>query len=525
MLSPELQVPVRVAADLFDRSSRLKDYLDRIGSGDSNDIVRLIAAIRRALESMEGATIKSLGEPWQAFTDDVDKRAAIDALWSTLGKFSREFATIHETLVLLPGEHTTPELGFTLQRCFADLYTDYAPSTVLGSIFNAFEFDFVEILKHRLVDIANIFLPGEEIVVLQLVICGRDSPLAYAILGHELGHAVDSRHKISDTIAGEFVKDRDTDLFDTVHKWCGELCADIVAARALGLAPILSLLSMEYCFHPGRNLWRLKQPEPGNPSRQRYVTHPMSRARLSVVLDELVGSLDRVLVDPDVEFYETACNINLQRWYQDEEAREAQRESQDMLYKNVIARMAQRVRAKLSELKELKLPFQGVEFRKDPIDRCVERLGRESLTSAQGDPRKELQRKVRLFKKQSFDTPEGRQRAFNTLSTEEFGKAAQEIPNDSQEARRQAFAMLCGKCTEKPLEIPKILLSGHLRRSQRLTELYTEDQPLSTREKVAKLCDSLAGLDHLVAGSIVTTCVHERVLERLSASKEGQADV
>ncbi len=520
MLSPELQVPVRVAAELFDRSSRLKGYLDRIGRGDSNDIVRLIAAIRRALESMERETIRSLAVPWGAFTEEADRCAAIEALWRTLSKFSREFATIHEMLVLLPGERITPELGLTLQGCFEDLYTEYAPSIVLGSIFNAFEFDFVEILKHRLVDIANIFLTGEKIVVLQLAICGRDSPLAYAILGHELGHAIDSRHKISDTIAREFVRDPDTDLFDTVQKWCGELCADIVAARALGLAPILSLLSMEYCFHPGRNLWRLKEPEPGNPSRQRYVTHPMSRARLSVVLDELDESLDRILVDSDIKFYENACSNNLERYPNEQFLKR----SQDDLSQNMIARMAEHVRDELSKLKP---SSQGVDFRKDSITRCVDRLGRGSPTSAQGEPRENLHPKVhlfRLFKKQHFDTPEGRQQAFKTFC-KESGIAMQEAPNDPQEACRQAFDILCDKCTERPMKIPEILLSGHLCRSKRMADLYKEDQPLSTQEKVASLCDSLADLDRLIAGSISTACVHERVLERLRASKEERADV
>lgn len=531
MLSPEeqipveLQIPVRVAAELFDRSSRLKAYLARIGFGDSNELVRLISAMQRALENLERKTIESLAQPWQELPDEVERRAAIDTLWSTLGKFSGEFATIHETLVLLPGERVSPELGFTLQRSFGDLFTEYMPSTVLGSIFNAFEFDLVKIWKQRLVDITDIFLPGEEIVVLQLAICETDSPLAYAVLGHELGHAIDSRHQISDTIAPEVVPDPDTDLFGTVKKWCGELCADIVAARAMGPAPLLSLLSMEYCFHPRRNLWALRERDPTNPSRLRVVTHPMSRARFGVVLEELRGSLDGDLIDPEAQFYESACDINLERWYPNEPDRQAQKRSQDTLTEGLIRRMVERVR---EELSKLSLSMPTVDLRKQSVMRCVDRLRSGSPVSAQGDPRTSLHPKVQLFRQlfsqQCLDCPEGPRVAFETLCAE-LATTVPPIPDDPQEARGQAFHMLSRECAESPLDIPKILFSGYLRRSQRITKLFREKQPLSTRKLVDSLCDSLAVLDRLIRNSIMTSWVHQRVLDRLRAPKQERAHV
>jgi hypothetical protein len=524
MLSPELQVPVRVAAELFDRSFRLKGYLDRIGSGESNELVRLIAAIRRALESVERETIRSLAEPWEAFADDAETRDAIDALWRTLGKFSRWFATIHEMLVLLPGERTSPELAFTLQGCFTDLYTEYAPSIALGSIFNAFEFDFVEILKQRIVDIEEIFLPRERIVVLQLAICDTDSPLAYAVLGHELGHAIDSSNTISDRIAGKFVTDPDTELYRVVRDWCGELCADIVAARALGPAPLLSLLSMEYCFHPVLNLWSLRERDPTKPGRLRVVTHPMSWARLRVVLEELAEPLDRGLIDSEVESYRTACDVNLERWYPNKAEREAQRQLQDALSENFIPLLAKGVR---DELSSLNLRIGSVDFGKESVTRCVDRLGSGSPVSAQGESRKSLHPKVRLFKQlvqqKSFESPEGRQQAWNAL----FPELPETEPklDDPQEARQRAFQMLCQKCEETPLDIPKILLSGHLRRSECIHDLYGENQPLGNEKLVGSLCDSLAKLDRIIGSSIRTRCVHERVLERIRASGEERADV
>ncbi len=501
MLSPELQVPVRVAAELFYRSSCLNSYLERIGSGESSELERLLSAMRRGLENWERKTINSLAELWNV----VESQDAIPVLWRTLAGFSRWFATIHETLVLLPGERTTSELAFTLQHRFGEVYTDYGPSIVLGSVFNAFEFDFIEILKQKLVDVEKIFPKGERIEVLQLPICGRDSPLAYPVLAHELGHAIDKRHRISSKVASQFVADEETDEFSIVRDWCSELCADIVAARAFGPCAILELLSMEYCFHPLQNLWHIDE------------SHPMSRARLDVVLRELDDSLDHGLIEAETDFYTRACDVNLERWYPNEADRDAQKQLQETLRNEAIPLMADRVR---EELLQLDLPIRSEHFLKEPVNRCVNRLCDGSPVSAQGESRDSLHPKVRLFQQQCFESPEGREKAFKTLCREFGEPPVPSIPNDPQEGRGLAFRMVCGKCEETPLKVPTILLSGHLRRSRRITDLFEEKQPLSTPGLVESLCDSLADLDRLIRNSIMTACVHQRVLDRLRAPKQ-----
>ena len=509
MPSPDIELAVRVAAELFDRTCRVKQYLGRIGPGNSKELERLISAIKRALKNVERETVKGFRELWKIPENDEDsRRPAVATLNRTLRKFSRWFAKIHELLVLLPGECITPELVFALQHCFQGLYAEYHPSIVLGSLFNAVEFDFIEILKERLVDISEIFPDDETIVVLQLAICDNDSPLAYPILAHELGHAIDSKHDISSRIASEFVPDPNTAGFDIVKSWCNELCADIVATQALGPSPILSLLSMEYCFHPTNTIWRHSK------------THPMSRTRLNVVLSDLESSLDSDLIDPEVRFYETAWRLNLERAVTDATQRQAIEQSQETLSTNLIFPMAKRVREELSSI-NLNLPV--VRFRKDSIDRCLQRLRDGSPVSAQGESRSLLQPKVQLFQQfvdeQSFDSPEGRRSAFETL-----GKELGEPVPSAEEARRQAFQMLCGMCAEAPLEIPKILLSGHLHRAERIREMINEDQPLATEGSVAELCDSLADIDRLIGSSIVTTCVHEEVCYRLDGARRRRRD-
>lgn len=474
-LSPRLAVDVRVAAELFDRSSRVKLYLERIGPGESNEHRQLVKTLRRALEQVEGETIKTFGDLWDRFDDEEYKQGALDTLKGNLRRFSEWFATIHELLVFLPRQSITPELVFTLEAGFDKLYAEYSPSIVLGSIFNAFEFDFVEILKQNLAGISDIFLQGERNFVLQLAICDCDSPLSYPILGHELGHAIDAKHSISSTIAGQFVKNPNSQDAQILQSWCGEICADLAAVQALGPSPILSLLSMEYCLYPLATIC------------QNTESHPMTRSRLRIVANQLATTGDaRQLLDAEVQSYETAWRLDFESKFPDPAERQAKEQDQEV-FENIILEMVKRIRQRLSELNLSELHFE-----QESLVRCVQRLASNSPISAQGKSRDSLREMIEAYRRRTFST-------------------------DIE--RRQEFEGLCRAFTEEPLEIPKILFAGHVRRCKLLEELCMERKRLGSRDSVDSFCQSLATLDGLVGNSVVTACVHKGTRDRLSNRK------
>ena len=77
--------------------------------------------------------------------------------------------------------HYTSETVAVLNGAFGKLYEEQAPSTLLGTIFNAFEFDFLEVVEQRLPDLRDVVTDVDRNVVLQLAVCDRESPAAWAV--------------------------------------------------------------------------------------------------------------------------------------------------------------------------------------------------------------------------------------------------------------------------------------------------------------------------------------------------------
>lgn len=177
--SDDLKVATRVAVELFDHSYRVKQYLTRIGPGESKEHERLVETLVRLLKSVEGKTISSFEALLDTPLQDDSRDHAVEVLQDNLRRFSRYFTTIHELLANLPRESIGPEIVFTLEGCFPESYRPPGVSVVLGSIVNAFEFDFIEILEETLGDIGDVVSADERAFVLQLAICHADSPLAY----------------------------------------------------------------------------------------------------------------------------------------------------------------------------------------------------------------------------------------------------------------------------------------------------------------------------------------------------------
>ena len=82
--------------------------------------------------------------------------------------------------------------------------------------------------------------------VLAQAFVDRDNPLAWPVLAHEYGHALDPDKGVSkeivygDTAVEKGAADRDPQV-----KWVSEIFADFVAARVLGAASQISILLLE----------------------------------------------------------------------------------------------------------------------------------------------------------------------------------------------------------------------------------------------------------------------------------------
>lgn len=475
---------LRIAAELFDRSHRVKLYLARIDAGPFSEYQQLTETIRKALITVETEVIETLSELWE-LAPRRDPQAprmlsadSVSLFASTLGKFSKWFVTIHELLVNLPPQPVAAEAVDTLRFSFGDFYKTESPSIVLGSLLNAAEFDFVQLLKRDAPDISEILLEEQTNTVLQLAMCDSDSPLAWALLGHELGHAIDKAHGISERVA----QIKELREHEYARDWCAEFCADLIAAEVLGPAPILAVLNLEYCLCP----LIIDEIHSGSP------THPPARSRLAVVSDFLNKKYEKedFLKDERASF-DRAWEYSLLVSTPDEKEREETRKNAELVHRHLIVPLAQAVGEEVSQL-----PLPRDVLSRASIDRCVRRLKHGLPVAAQGVDREQLRRKISGYRRAEFKDEKERARSFGELVT---------------------------SFDERYMSVGSIMLSGYELRKQRVMESIGVDQAFRTVESVSELCAELDTIDALVVSSIRTSGIL-RGLRAEPGQQEGELD-
>jgi hypothetical protein len=461
----------RVAAELLDRTDRVRRYLDAVGPGETDEYRQLGDSIRRALDQLE-ERLPSTVATVLAATDPSD---ATKGLLGYLDMLSRSFITIHELLVYLPRQPVTSQTVEVLRTAFQRHHETYKPATLLGSVFNALEFDFIELMMNRLPTPKAIDLGDHRNIVLQLAICDRESPPSWAALAHELGHAIDlgPSTNLSGKATDELLAKNPTLAGSrrAIHGFARELTADLIATRVLGPAPILALMSLEYCVFPLRGIW-----EPS--------THPTTRSRLehlSSFLIEMYG--DDFLKEEREEYMEawrTSVDLGVRGGAGSDPSKAAT--IHDTLEKTVIQPLFDSLKGRLDELD---LPSHKMS--RASLDRCMERLKEGLPISAQGRERPALRKELETYRGKRFETPETKQAAFYAL-VDDF--------------------------EEKPLDIQMILLSGHKRRRELLEDLVKEPQTLTDLKTVRASIKALRTLDDVLANSIIRNSIH-RVMPRM----------
>jgi hypothetical protein len=459
--SEVLRVLLRSAGEVAYRFSCVRTYLVEV-KAVRPEYDQLVNTLEAAIDGIEGLIPETFDSVQKALTAAGAEEQALDVLLSFLKRFSRWFVKIHELLVYLPRGPVAPEIGVTLSATFGSRYKQHPPSVILGSVFNASEWDFFERMQRSIPDLENIRVDPRENVVLELAVCDRFSPHAWPILAHEMGHAIDEAEDISTRVAHEFVKDPNSKAFEVVASWCAEACSDLIAARVMGPTPMLALLGLEYCWYPLAAI------------HQESESHPATQWRLNVVsayLERITG-LD--LLSKERELYESATRYSRQRDPRNTE--EQSKRSYDLVFKPLATRVE-------AEVDKLNLSNVALGDRQS-LDRCDARLRRASPIAAQGQPRETLRKRIEDY-----------QRRKGSLSAEE---------------RKRLYGELVGAFIEQPLSIPTIVTSGSLRRLDMISGL-AENDPLPSSEHIQSLCNELLELDGLVLSSIRTSAIQARI--------------
>ena len=203
----------------------------------------------------------------------------VAALPGIVSKMNNVILALHEVLILLPRETVEPQVFQMLRDCFRDEWRD--SSVILTNALAAYEYRIEDILEN-LKDLGQHGLKRWRALLRGLTPSGsvlaqafidRDNPLAWPVLAHEYGHALDEAQGISRQIvhgdeATTAVPAEGQQGFEL--KWTSEIFADFVAARVLGPASQVPILLLEMC----RPLPRTHDEAP---------SHPPTVARLELV--------------------------------------------------------------------------------------------------------------------------------------------------------------------------------------------------------------------------------------------------
>jgi hypothetical protein len=463
-------VLLRVAAELVARSAATKRYLRQLEQGERGEYSQLIATIKSALDRIEAeldATVQGVSASLQAGIDPAQANAVFFAF---LQKFSRWFTTVHELLVYLPAQSVKPETLAVLVLSFSDLYHSLKPSLILGSLFNALEFDFQKLVTNQLPDLGSIVFAGSHSIVLQLPICDRESPSSWSILAHELGHAVDITSNLSERASQKFPG---AGLGLTViRSWAREISADLIAACALGPAPILTTISLEYCVYPLISIFSAS------------ATHPSTSARLEAVARFLMRRYSEHHLTEEMSLYQDAWNSCLSRVHPNPADQEPfRRAHQDQT--KLVLQIADEIETLLEPLS-----FPPHTTGLESLNRRELRLQQGLPISAQGAPKAQLRSDLAEYTGLAFT---------------------------SSEHRRLAFQDLTARFKESPMDAAAILTSCQKRRIGLLQDLVAHFAVGKT-DGVASFANRLEALEMLISNSINASAVHHRLISEAAVS-------
>lgn len=465
----------RIFFELLYRSEKIRRYLEQVGPGESAEFVQLSRTINSALNQFQATAAAAVRQTRISAIDAADHKILLDAL----EVFSRAFSTIHEYFAYFPPLPVRPEAIHTLKSAFGDEFRRHEPSVLLTNSFNAFEFDFVRHLTSSLASLQVFSAPPDRNIVLQLPTVDVSAPLAWPLLAHEVGHAIDLDQQISNRIAARIGPGADAGVRALIQDMCEELTADLIAAKAIGPAAPLALLSFVYCLLPQEAVeW---DPSPRLQGRNERV-YPTTRWRARVAYEYLATKTGELAsLKSEVEDFEAAWRFRAEVSLGVHRATAAAENEQEV-YERLITTLASEI---VKEIEDL--PLQDFSLQNVSLTRHASRLERNLPVPAQGNSRALLTRDVRQY----------RQR---------------------KKSSREQFDSLVHRFEEKPTTVAAILLSGYVHRNKLIAEASAE--PGIVNDTSASLmCARLERADTLLRTSIDGSAIHDRLLRRRRANE------
>lgn len=507
-LNNYLSLVLRSAIEVLYRSKCLLKHIDDIDPIRARSYGPLLNPTSAYLERNDRILLKTMvtAKDCLSNTDKNAHERMINQLRTSLSVHSDTFRVIHEHLAYLPAEDALPEAAFVLENVFGGYFNDDKPCIILDSLFCAYEFPFLENLRRQLPRPADIVGKTDRSKVLALALCDRNSPLGWAVLAHEYGHAIEQdinasvdfrrevakqrgisleeldrtgeRFSISDEIAHKYEKNIQSENFQHAKNWCTEIFADLIAAKAMGPPAILAILSLEFCMLPCGERYK---PLP---------THPPTAWRIFFTRRFLrqMGTSNRLTSLSKVFFKALQYEQVLDN--QDVSALKKETEWIYYWYKRWGRRLASDVGAYVHSHIELSCPT----FDPKSIERCLDRLNKNRPIGTQGPTKLELQEQLSTY---NLD-----------------------IPNDPSRRKKQ-FYKLVGQFAEEPLPVSTILLAGYEHRYQIIQDFI--ESFLSSKDSVEDIVsDSIVRMqkadDKLIA-SIRSSEVSGRLIEDINAKR------
>ena len=179
---------------------------------------------------------------------------------------------VHELLLLLPREAAKPQASFLLRDCSGK---DLKLSIVLTNLLSAYEYRFEDVLEKVNIEQTERGSLTQGGSVLCQAFADKDNPLAWAVLAHEYGHALNDGGATSEKIVFGEGSERESRAKDLKLDWpadvVAETVADFVAAHMLGPASLIPILFVEMMQPKLRRVKRISAGHPPTPLRVQLV--------------------------------------------------------------------------------------------------------------------------------------------------------------------------------------------------------------------------------------------------------------
>jgi hypothetical protein len=402
-------------------------------------------------------------------------------VFNTLGTgVYNQLARIHETIFLLPHHCVLPEAKEILSGTFHSHNQKSPPPIVLTGYDVAAEVDPSEFLRKLFPHPHKTPL---NVSILTLPVWANRSTFSLTHLIHEMGHTKDKNHSVSKDAREHFIEGKRCPFvsdFGPEHAaaWLSEITADLIAARVVGPAAILPIVSASYVKHP--------QME----KVARYPkSHPPIRWRLRIVADYLEqhhGTSQ--LLKNEMDLADAAWDLNVILNTPEGETPLEVHARWNNLYDQNIKPFADYLISKVDGIQDL--PRWQAET--DVIKRCVRWLQEGRPIGSQGKGRKILEKKIRKYRD---NTPQSKHRVSN-------------------------FQELLAEFQEEPLDIATILVSGCEARVRLVSKFVSEFESDPDPNMLERLWGKVDTLDKIMSHSIQSSNLHRHMAATLKDKED-----